>query len=73
MKSPDESKHLSPREIKFSKRGVAASVVLICVGAAWVFSPWPHAMLAGVVFCGAGFALFFSAGYTWGSDNEGPS
>lgn len=70
MNTANDKKMLPARQLRFSKRMVALSLVLITAGAIWIMNPWPYAMAGGVILCGAGFALFFIAGYSWGCENE---
>ena len=70
MNPLNDKKLLPARQLRFSKRMVALSLVLIIAGAALVMSSWPHAMAGAVMLCGSGFVIFFSAGYYWACDNE---
>jgi hypothetical protein len=69
----DEGKALPVRTLKFSKRMVALSLLMIAFGTAFILNTSPYAMIAGVACCAVGFGIFFSAGYYWACGNEGCS
>ena len=70
MDTGNNAAKLPQRRLRFSKRMVALSLVLMAAGAALLFSPGAYNPMAGVA-CGAlGMAVFFTAGYYWGCDNE---
>jgi hypothetical protein len=73
MTPSDDGNPLPARTLKFSRRMVALSLLLIGAGAVFILNPWPYAMVAGVACCAGGFAVFFSAGYYWACGNEGCS
>jgi len=56
--------------VRFSKRMVVVSVVMILAGLALIFSPWRLGLLTGVLAASLGLGIFFSAGYYWTCDNE---
>lgn len=61
---------LPEKKLRFSRRTVALSMVLVALGVAGVFGPWKFAPVAGAILGGVGMVLFFSAGYYWTCDND---
>jgi hypothetical protein len=70
MNASDQAKPLPARTLKFSRRMVALSVLLLIGGGALAMSAKPHALLLGVACAALGFAIFFTAGYYWACENE---
>jgi hypothetical protein len=70
MTPTEETKSLPKKTLRFSKRMVALSLMLVAGGIVLMTSAWSHALMAGLSCATLGFGLLFTAGYYWGCDNE---
>ncbi len=70
LRAMDDIKPLAPRNLRFSKRMVALSLLFLVAAFFLVMSSWHFALIVGLVSGGIGFVIFFTAGCYWGCDNE---
>lgn len=70
LEGADDKRPLAPRRLRFSRRMVALSLVIVAAGLGLVLCPLSYGPVAGAACGGLGLGVLFSAGYYWTCDNE---